>query len=31
MECGIRLGNFDDYMENDTIECYLLEKVPQTL
>jgi translation initiation factor IF-2 len=31
MECGIRLGNFDDYMENDTIECYLLEKVPQSL
>lgn len=31
MECGIRLGNFDDYMENDIIECYTLEKVPQTL
>lgn len=31
MECGIRLGNFDDYMENDIIECYILEKVPQTL
>ncbi|MDX6766920.1 MAG: translation initiation factor IF-2 [Candidatus Methylacidiphilales bacterium] len=31
MECGIRLGNFDDYMENDIIECYILEKVPQAL
>jgi translation initiation factor IF-2 len=31
MECGIRLGNFDDYLENDTIECYVLEKVAQTL
>ncbi len=31
MECGIRLGNFDDYMENDTIECYVLEKIPQSL
>ena len=31
MECGIRLGNFDDYLENDTIECYVLEKFPQAL
>jgi len=31
MECGIRLGNFDDYEEGDIIECYILEKVPQQL
>jgi translation initiation factor IF-2 len=31
MECGIRLGNFDDYLENDVIECYILEKVAQLL
>ncbi|MDR1146680.1 MAG: translation initiation factor IF-2 [Verrucomicrobiales bacterium] len=31
MECGIRLGNFNDYLEGDTIECYVLEKIPQTL
>jgi translation initiation factor IF-2 len=31
LECGIRLGNFDEYEEGDIIECYQLEKVPQTL
>jgi translation initiation factor IF-2 len=31
IECGIRLGNFDDYEEDDIIECYKLEKVNQTL
>jgi translation initiation factor IF-2 len=31
MECGIKLGNFDEYEEGDTIECYVLEKVPQQL
>ena len=31
MECGIRLGTFDDYEEGDIIECYTLEKVPQQL
>lgn len=31
MECGIRLGNFNDYLEGDIIECYVLEKVAQTL
>ncbi len=30
-ECGIRLGDFSDYQEGDVIECYTLEKVPQTL
>jgi translation initiation factor IF-2 len=30
-ECGIRLGEFNEYEENDIIECYKLEKVPQTL
>lgn len=31
IECGIRLGNFNDYEEDDIIECYNLEKVNQTL
>jgi translation initiation factor IF-2 len=30
-ECGIRLGEFNEYEEGDVIECYKLEKVPQTL
>ncbi len=30
-ECGIRLGEFNEYMEGDIIECYKLEKIPQTL
>ena len=30
-ECGIRLGEFNAYQEGDVIECYKLEKVPQTL
>jgi translation initiation factor IF-2 len=30
-ECGIRLGEFNEYLEGDIIECYKLEKVPQTL
>jgi len=31
MECGIRLGGFDDYEEGDIIESYSLEKFPQQL
>ena len=31
IECGIRLGNFDDYEEGDVIECYTLDKIEQTL
>lgn len=31
LECGIRLGSFDDYEEGDIIECYELEKLTQTL
>lgn len=31
MECGIKLGNFDEYEEGDIIECYVLEKFPQQL
>ena len=31
IECGIRLGDFDEYEEGDVIECYTLEKIPQTL
>jgi translation initiation factor IF-2 len=31
LECGIRLGDFSDYMVDDIIECYTLEKVPQQL
>jgi translation initiation factor IF-2 len=30
-ECGIRLGEFNEYEEGDVIECYKLDKVPQTL
>jgi translation initiation factor IF-2 len=30
-ECGIRLGEFNEYQEGDIIECYKLEKVAQTL
>jgi translation initiation factor IF-2 len=30
-ECGIRLGDFNDYEVGDVIECYTLEKVAQTL
>ena len=30
-ECGIRLGEFNEYQEGDIIECYTLEKIPQTL
>ena len=31
LECGIKLGDFNDYEENDLIECYELEKIAQTL
>ena len=30
-ECGAKLGDFDEYEVGDIIECYTLEKVPQTL
>ncbi len=31
IECGIRLGSFNDYEEDDIIECYNLDKIDQTL
>ncbi len=31
LECGIRLGDFNDYQQGDLIECYQLEKMPQQL
>ncbi|QSR87350.1 translation initiation factor IF-2 [Candidatus Methylacidiphilum infernorum] len=31
LECGIRLGNFNDYEIDDIIQCYQLEKIPQKL
>jgi translation initiation factor IF-2 len=31
IECGIRLGEFNEYEVGDFIECYTLESVPQTL
>ena len=31
VECGMKLGDFNEYEVGDIIECYLLEKVPQTL
>jgi translation initiation factor IF-2 len=30
-ECGIKLGDFNDYEVGDVIECYTLEKVAQKL
>jgi translation initiation factor IF-2 len=30
-ECGIRLGDFNEYEVGDIIECYELEQVKQTL
>ncbi|MFM7182551.1 MAG: translation initiation factor IF-2 [Verrucomicrobiales bacterium] len=30
-ECGIRLGDYNDYETNDIIECYQLEKIAQSL
>jgi translation initiation factor IF-2 len=31
LECGIRLGDFNEYLADDIIECYQLEKFAQTL
>jgi translation initiation factor IF-2 len=31
LECGIRLGDFNEYLADDTIECYQLEKFTQSL
>lgn len=31
LECGIKLGKFNDYQKDDIIECYELEKLAQTL
>jgi translation initiation factor IF-2 len=31
IECGIRLGEFNEYEEGDVIECYEREKIDQTL
>ena len=31
LECGIKLGDFNEYEAGDIIECYNLEKVPQKL
>ena len=31
VECGIKLGDFNEYEPGDIIQCYLLEKVAQTL
>jgi translation initiation factor IF-2 len=31
LECGIRLGDYNEYEENDLIEFYELEKIKQTL
>lgn len=31
IECGIRLGDFNEYQPGDIIECYTLESIPQTL
>jgi len=31
LECGIKLGDFNEYEPGDIIECYTLEKVAQKL
>jgi translation initiation factor IF-2 len=31
MECGIKLGDFNDYEVGDIIQCYTLEKIAQKL
>ncbi|HEY5707237.1 MAG TPA: translation initiation factor IF-2 [Terrimicrobiaceae bacterium] len=31
LECGIKLGDFSEYLPDDIIQCYTLEKVPQQL
>ncbi len=31
LECGIKLGDFNEYQVGDIIECYLLEQVAQKL
>ncbi len=31
LECGIKLGDFNEYEVGDIIECYQLEKLPQKL
>ncbi len=31
LECGIKLGDFNEYQVKDVIECYILEKIPQKL
>jgi translation initiation factor IF-2 len=31
LECGIKLGDFNEYEVGDIVECYNLEKVPQKL
>ena len=31
LECGIKLGDFIEYLPEDVIECYTLEKIPQQL
>jgi len=31
LECGIKLGDFTEYLPEDVIECYTLEKIAQQL
>jgi translation initiation factor IF-2 len=31
LECGIKLGDFNEYQVGDIIECYQLEAVAQKL
>ncbi len=31
LECGIKLGDFSEYLPEDIIECYTLEKIAQQL
>ncbi|QQY09744.1 MAG: translation initiation factor IF-2 [Candidatus Xiphinematobacter sp.] len=31
LECGIKLGDFSEYLSRDIVECYILEKTQQSL
>jgi translation initiation factor IF-2 len=31
LECGIKLGDFNEYLVGDLIECYQLEQIAKNL
>ena len=30
-ECGVNFAGFEDFVEGDTIECFMLEELPRSL